>query len=251
MKKFFLLLVVLLASTYVFPQKKYKMIVETNDGTTHEFITNNIIKTTFIEIEAPDNSQEEPGEEIINAESIRANYEKEFIKTFGVIIPYQDWGFKKTTNDSGESDGIRIIAEDLISKDFDFNDVVFDINWLSEGAEITLQAVGTTLPITIADREVHELFGVKVDQKVNTTVVDKNPVTFLIPYDEVKYGDANSIPIKVLYKGQSLELQASMGLPPTKIAVGIDYNWCHENESIESVYPGFKTWIYDNTYSWY
>ena len=52
-KTIILLFVALLTSAYVFPQKKYKMVVETKDGTTHEFITNNIRKTTFVEIEDP------------------------------------------------------------------------------------------------------------------------------------------------------------------------------------------------------
>lgn len=62
------------------------------------------------------------------------------------------------------SDIIRVICEDLSVKestDWDFNDVVFDIQLVENNqAEITLLAAGGTLPLYIGDEdhEVHDLF---------------------------------------------------------------------------------------------
>ena len=87
---------------------------------------------------------------------------------------------------------IRVIAEDLSASegsDFDFNDVVFDIqlNWPAQGQHtITLQAAGGKLPLCIGEledeNEVHKLFGVNINTMVNTEdwTAHKDPYKFTI-----------------------------------------------------------------------
>ncbi len=57
---------------------------------------------------------------------------------------------------------LRVIAEDLTTKekgDFDFNDIVFDVEYVSgTQAKVTILAAGGTLPLTINGQEVHQLF---------------------------------------------------------------------------------------------
>jgi hypothetical protein len=57
---------------------------------------------------------------------------------------------------------LRVIAEDLTSTeagDFDFNDIVFDVDYVSTNeVKVTVQAAGGTLPLYIDGKEVHQLF---------------------------------------------------------------------------------------------
>ena len=87
----------------------------------------------------------------------------------------------------------RILGEDLTpgDTDWDFNDVVFSVEFSGSTANCTLLAAGGTLPLriyTVANEqnpeqnyvEVHELFGVDTNVMVNTggisTKVDKTPI---------------------------------------------------------------------------
>ena len=142
----------------------------------------------------------------------------------------------------------RIIAEDLsvedASSDFDFNDVVFDVkmNYPNYGEHtIILQAAGGTLPLTVGDREVHDLFGVSTTTMVNTGAgVSKAPVTFKYAQNIT---NVNEIPVKVQKNGQWIVLEALRGKVASKICVQPRYEWCDERKSIDTVYPNFSQWV--------
>ena len=147
-----------------------------------------------------------------------------------------------------EPEAIRIIAEDLSAtegSDFDFNDVVFDVqmNWPTEGKHtITLLAAGGTLPLTIAGEEVHAKFGVPTNKMVNTEswTEQKAPVTFII---EGNYANANEIEVRVQKGSDWPLLTAPKGKAASKIAVSTDYKWVKELQDITNAYEDFDTYV--------
>ena len=161
-----------------------------------------------------------------------------------------------------EPETIRIIAEDLSASegsDFDFNDVVFDVqlNWPSEGRHtITLQAAGGKLPLCIGvlddDYEVHKLFGVSLNTMVNTEdwTAHKDPVTFTI---DVQYGSGNinNLPIWVQKGSDWVLLTAHKGKAASKIAVSTDYKWVKELKDISNAYKNFDTYVTNCTPEWW
>ena len=155
----------------------------------------------------------------------------------------------------------RIIAEDLTlsqGTDFDFNDIVLDVQLTATGAECTLQAAGATLPIRIngEDRyEVHQLFGVATNVMVNTYWSEgkpsgetKKPVTFNI---NGSFKSAKDIKIEVKQDDTWIELFAERGKPACKIAVTTKFVWPDERQSIKAKYPKFPDWVQDPTVKWY
>jgi hypothetical protein len=168
----------------------------------------------------------------------------------------------KKDDDTPTAD-IRVIAEDLTitngpgNTDFDFNDVVFDVTWVTDDeAIITLQAAGGTLPLTVGlanptddnylDYEVHEKFGVAVTVMVNTkwhNTPNIAPVSFTV---KGSFGrDARNIPVYVKKSGEWIELKAEKGVPASKIGVSPTFVWCDERMAIDRVYPAFKDWVQD------
>ena len=155
-----------------------------------------------------------------------------------------------------EPEAIRIIAEDLSASegsDFDFNDVVFDVqlNWPSEGKHtITLQAAGGKLPLTIAGEEVHAKFGVPTNKMVNTEswTEQRAPVTFVI---EGKYANANEIEVRVQKGSDWPLLTAPKGKAASKIAVSTDYKWVKELKDISNAYKNFDTYVTNCTPEWW
>lgn len=94
---------------------------------------------------------------------------------------YSDWivtltEAKKYTTTPPPPSGadLRVMAEDLSAneegKDFDFNDVVFDVYFSETPGEayVMVQAAGGTLPLTVNGVEVHGLFGKSTDTMINT-----------------------------------------------------------------------------------
>ena len=155
---------------------------------------------------------------------------------------------------------VRIIAEDLTAKqnsDFDFNDVVFDVTFTSETtATITLLAAGGTLPLTVAGKNVHDLFNAGEKQMINTNAperdggVKRDPVSF----DITGINRANrgkDIRIMVKKDGKWIELIANKGVAAAKIAVKPTFEWCDEYMDIQLKYPKFKQWVQDKDVIWY
>lgn len=178
----------------------------------------------------------------------------------------------------------RVMCEDLGSTfDFDFNDLVFDVEYTREekkvngewvpknsdglwDATITLQAVGGTLPIYIknfdgTEHNAHELMGGTLLESgiyspVNVgTGSTHDPVTLTM----VRVASTNPDNIVILVtspdkknRGASkvLELPSSEGdqnfgtsLAPQKICVPVTTRWTKEYQQIEWAYPYFHEWV--------
>lgn len=155
----------------------------------------------------------------------------------------------------------RIIAEDLTlsqGTDFDFNDIVLDVQLTATGADCILQAAGATLPIRIngEDRyEVHKLFGVATNVMVNTSWSEgkpsgetKAPVTFSI---NGSFKSAKDVKIEVKQGDSWIELFAERGEPACKIAVSPIFVWPYEQQNIKERYPKFPDWVKDPSVVWY
>ena len=159
----------------------------------------------------------------------------------------------------------RIFAEDLSAtsgSDFDFNDVVFDVYTNDKGqAKVIILAAGGTLPLTVAEEEVHALFGQNADVMINTNA-DKadlaagwKSVNGLEPVELPKLiegiysmEDLDKIEIWVQKKNISDELKwylltAKEGEPASKFAVTKQIKWCNERVDIKEVYTEFVNWV--------
>jgi hypothetical protein len=202
---------------------------------------------------------------------------------------YSDWIVTLTPaqelTQSNDYD-VRIIAEDLNAtaqdgdlenSDWDFNDVVFDVNFTSDDAAvITLVAAGGTLPLVVGIvpedgvdsypyNEVHALFGVPVNYMVNTNAEKKNltggapavgheapTINFTKP--GVKASNGKDIPIyvqKTLKNGTKkwFQLTAEKGQPASKLAVNSkssNFSYCDERQDITKKYTNFLSWVVNN-----
>lgn len=151
----------------------------------------------------------------------------------------------------------RIMAEDLTASefgDFDFNDVVFDYKLNNdETATIKLRAAGGTLELYVGGTrsedkttitggyEVHQQFGVPVNQMVNTGVTSaEEPAAFNVA---CKDNDPVNIMIWVKKQGIFHELTAHQGMPASKFRTECTSKWCDEYISISNPYPTFKDWV--------
>ena len=167
--------------------------------------------------------------------------------------------------DDDDPNAIRVICEDLSvsqASDWDFNDVVFDVK-LDENnkVEITLRAAGGTLLLTVAGREVHELFKKENPNAVpaitSTSMVSTGSTDINDRYSNINlkapkftidnnFGTTNvkeiakAIPVQVfkLVNGVKdwYDIEWRKGAPSARIGVGTDYNWCDEREPINSKY---------------
>ena len=127
-------------------------------------------------------------------------------------------------------------------------------------ATITLQAAGGTLPLYVANREVHQLFEVATNVMVNTVRdasksqgaqwASKDPVSFDISGIDMSQ-NGKDIQIKVQKGGVWYTLEAQEGVPAAKIAVKPTFTWCDEFEAIETRYPKFKDWVQNKDVIWY
>lgn len=155
---------------------------------------------------------------------------------------------------------LRVIAEDLTASegsDFDFNDVVFDIqlNWPAQGKhKITLQAAGGKLPLCVGvlddEHEVHNLFGVDVNTMVNTEewTSHKAPVSFFITGE---YTNAKDIKVWVKKGNDWCELKAEQGKAASKIGVPSTFKWVKELKDIEPIYTKFKDYVSNPSIKWW
>lgn len=168
---------------------------------------------------------------------------------------------------------IRVMAEDLTitstgaNSDFDFNDIVFDVQWTSTGAKVRINAAGGTLPLTIGGEagglgtEVHAAFkeanptkNITVKTMMNTFENHKSdyvrPIINLtgnFVNAETGQKDANLIKLFV-NKGTEddpkwIELTAVKGKVASKIGVDPKVEWCNERQGIDSRYDKFPAWV--------
>lgn len=201
----------------------------------------------------------------------------------------------------------RVFCEDLYNaskEDLDFNDVVFDaILWLDQEcildkdgnllerfpdtnryyAEIVLIATGATLPLQVAEKEIHNVFnternlGISTGEDkvmVNTVIgstfngafrnsinpvkltwgegVNRFEVTDLI--NDTEDYTLNIIPVVVQYQREKQTTATALKkgdvvgnkmTAPHKICVPIDTPWPGERRNIASAYTEFKKWVND------
>ena len=176
-----------------------------------------------------------------------------------------------------EIETIRVVAEDLTvgdrNTDFDFNDVVFDVIWnktqgtvsielLADGAEFTMYIGGTAAGV--GNRmTVNEMFseanGVTIPKSVypNTAAgahYAYKTYKFDLNSDEWSGTDigsiARSIYVRVMKSNKLVTLTAEKGRTASKIAVGIDYDWCDERQDIDTKFSGKFSEYVKGAHSW-
>ena len=155
----------------------------------------------------------------------------------------------------------RIFCEDLGAiGDFDFNDVVFDYDFDGNYTYIKLIAAGGTLPLYVGGQEVHEAFGVGVEEMVNTGAgPEKGEVIIRL---NTNYEAPSLIPITVYDDEAELNdgtassnvrtLVANKGEAPQKLCVvGAFPEHSPEFINIGTTYPKFKEYIEDASVRWW
>ena len=182
-------------------------------------------------------------------------------------------GYNGNTRSDDTPAPVKIIAEDLSvdeNGDFDFNDVVFLVDWVSETeAQITLQKAGGTLPLVVGvaagqeetdgefhANEVHKRFNVSTGTMVNigSMGVVRDEVIFNVSGTFTKdtfAADCNNIRVAVKKSGEWHELTAVRGKVPSKIAVAKRFVPCEERRDIEDAYPDFPDWVQNPSIVWY
>lgn len=219
------------------------------------------------------------GNEIVTEEQLQEEKSGDYpvLNFNGTECPYGELAVTPNENSCGANwngekpNKLRIICEDLSVKestDWDFNDVVFDIELTDNNskAKITLKAAGGTLPLYIGDEEheVHDLFaaenpnkGITRSTMINTKASGgadgcKEPTFKLDILSEWTEGAdynaedgllkavARNLPIKVfkLVSGTKtwVKMEAMTGKPAAKIAVSTGFNWCDERIDITKKY---------------
>jgi len=172
---------------------------------------------------------------------------------------YSDWIVTLT---EASQYTLRVICEDLNAQaqegdpedsDWDFNDLVFDVKFLGDDkVNIKVVAVGGTLPIRVAGREAHGLFGEETNIMINTGAEAKFPnqaathatlPTFDVTIDGVEDSYGGNIPVEVYKNDEWIPLYAKAGSPASKMGVMPDFQICTERENINGRYSNFRAWV--------
>ena len=166
-------------------------------------------------------------------------------------------------DDIPETFTYRVIAEDLSAtegSDFDFNDVVFDVepNAAGDAAKIVVRAAGGIYRLTVAGQEVHAAFGATPDEEglypmINTQPWDSDTKATLIESytgdfssDEAIRNTINGITILVYkpgYEDNGAELEAKIGEPACKILVDQTFDVATEREDLGKKYNQFRPMV--------
>ena len=151
----------------------------------------------------------------------------------------------------------RVFCEDLSADtgtDFDFNDVVFDVYTNGTDAKVKLLAAGGTLPLTVADYEVHEQFSVDTNVMVNTgagpSIAEKElpqPIPNVSKVEDVN----EKIIVRVQKNGEWMTIAANRGEPAAKFAVKKQIDWQVEYTDIRNMYPRFADWVQNAELIWW
>ena len=151
------------------------------------------------------------------------------------------------------SNTTRVMCEDMGTiGDFDFNDVVFDVQinynqYYTQGSTgtIVLRAAGGTMPLYVNGVEVHEAFGVSTDKMVNTGagVIAAPVVLNFVPTS----ANADDVEVKVVNGGTEYTITTERGKAPGKFACPVSVQWSPEYISIKKTYPTFVDWVADSS----
>ena len=157
----------------------------------------------------------------------------------------------------------RVIAEDLNASeasDFDFNDVVFDVepNEAGTAAKIVVRAAGGIYKLTVAGQEVHAAFGENAKADGLYPMINTQPwnpdvkATLIESYSGDFSSDAairntiKNIVIKVYKPGfeeNGIELEAQTGKPACKILVDQTFNVVTERTGIADKNTNFHKYV--------
>ena len=157
----------------------------------------------------------------------------------------------------------RVIAEDLNAteaSDFDFNDVVFDVepNEAGDAAKIVVRAAGGIYKLTVAGQEVHAAFGEKAKADGLYPMINTQPwnpdvkATLIESYSGDFSSDAairntiKNIEIKVYKPGfeeNGIELTAQTGKPACKILVDQTFEVVTERTGIADKNTNFNKYV--------
>ena len=160
----------------------------------------------------------------------------------------------------------RVMAEDLSTNeksDFDFNDIVFDVKYVSSTtAKVKVRAAGGIYPIIIdgnLDYEIHALLGATGSTLTMMNTYKNHHYDFEAEdievsgsfgesagSDEFKAGVGN-IKIEVSKDGGQtwVELKAPKGKAASKIGVPVNVDWCDEYQDIDKRWGvgAFAAWV--------
>lgn len=158
----------------------------------------------------------------------------------------------------------RVMAEDLTitasgaQSDFDFNDVVFDVKYVSSTkALVKVRAAGGIYPIRIAgrdDKEIHALLGGGMTM---TNTYPNNHYQYDAEAFEVdgNFGSSSAdaqfklgvkaITVEVNKGGGWTPLEAPTGKVASKIGVPVNVEWCDEFQDIDTKWGAnaFENWV--------
>ena len=179
---------------------------------------------------------------------------------------FTDWIVTLTEakrQDEKQTPTYRVIAEDLNAEeasDFDFNDVVFDVepNEAGTAAKIVVRAAGGIYKLTVAGQEVHAAFGENVkddglypmintkpwDPEVKATLIESYSGDF--SSDAAIRNTIKNIEIKVYKPGfeeNGIELTAQTGKPACKILVDQTFEVVTERTGIADKNTNFNKYV--------
>ena len=157
----------------------------------------------------------------------------------------------------------RVIAEDLSATeagDFDFNDVVFDVepNEAGTAAKIVVRAAGGIYKLTVAGQEVHQAFGESANANGLYPMINTNPwnpdvkATLFESYlgdfssDAAIRSTIKDIEIKVYKPGfevNGIELEATTGKAACKILVDNTFSVVRERTGIADENTNFHKYV--------
>jgi hypothetical protein len=156
----------------------------------------------------------------------------------------------------------RVIAEDLSATeagDFDFNDVVFDVepNEARDAAKIVVRAAGGIYRLTVAGKEVHQAFGESANANGLYPMINTNPwdpdvkATLFESYDgdfskEAIRNTIKNIEIRVYKPGfeqNGIELEATTGKAACKILVDNTFSVVRERTGIADENTNFHKYV--------
>ena len=180
-----------------------------------------------------------------------------------------DWIVKIVPGDPVPPTGadLRVMAEDLSAndegKDFDFNDVVFDVYFSPNAGQayVMVLAAGGTLPLTVHGTEVHGLWGKSTDTMINTHAEDLGlkgvsglaPKKIQLSGITVNSKEAVESLVKIFVTKEITKADGSIVKEPVelkntgraacKVGVAPSHNHANERQNVNETVLGWNEWV--------